>query len=67
MQKIVVLISINFSSMILHTICVNGCHGDFELGYHKTCNGWYLGLVALVSSIVRLLIVYSLNINNYKR
>ena len=25
-------------------------------GHHKTCNGWYLGLVALISSIVGLLL-----------
>ena len=30
---------------------VNGCH--------KTRNGWYLGLVAPISSLVELLILYS--------
>ena len=27
--------------------------------HHKICNGWYLGLVVLASSIVRLLIPYT--------
>ena len=29
---------------------------------HKTCNGWYLGMVALISSILDLLILYSKNV-----
>ena len=28
-------------------------------GHHKTRNGWYLGLVALISSIIGLLILYT--------
>ena len=28
-------------------------------GHHNTCNGWYLGLVVLISSIVGLPILYS--------
>ena len=31
-------------------------------GRHKTRNGWYLGLVELISSIVGLLILYSKNV-----
>ena len=31
-------------------------------GCHKTRNGWYLGLVAPISSIVGLLILYGLNV-----
>ena len=29
---------------------------------HKTCNGWYLGKVMLVSSIVGFLVLYSENV-----
>ena len=57
------------SSYIEGTIClVNECIGAKEIsmvfkcgctnGCHKTSNGWYLGLIALISSIVGLLILY---------
>ena len=58
---------INNSSNTKDIIClVNGWMGTkgmvFEHGgtngRHKTRNGWYLGLVAPISSIVRLLILY---------
>ena len=61
---------INNSSNTKGTIClVNGGMGIkrivFERGHtnwhHKTCNGWYLGLVVPISFIVGLLILYSKN------
>ena len=30
--------------------------------HHKTCNGWYSGMVAPIYSIVGILILYSKNI-----
>ena len=66
--------TMNFGSTILHTLKVlatylsskqvNGCQGDgfSSVGARMgtiTHNGWYLGLVAPVSSIVGLLSLYS--------
>ena len=61
-------LQVNNSSHTKGTIClVNGGMGAkgivFERGRtngrHKTRNGWYLGLVVPISSIVELLILYS--------
>ena len=38
------------------------CRASLHNGHHKTSNGWYLGMVAPISSILGLLILYSKNV-----
>ena len=68
-RRLVIPISMNFGSMILDTANSLVMSESVPKGWffkcghmndhHKTRNGWYLGLVAPVSSTVRLLILYS--------
>ena len=37
-------------------------HGLSHSGHHKTRNGWYSGMMALIYSIVGLYILYSKNV-----
>ena len=62
------ILQVNDSLYIEGTIClVNELIGAKGMVFrawaherrHKTCNGWYLGLVGPISSIVSLLILYS--------